>query len=279
MDILLYIAVLPVVVLCLYIYNKDLDKEPKKIVGKLFLWGMLSVIPIVILELLVDKIVTTDDSSNLVKLFIATLVGVALIEEGFKWLITHKNIYDNEEFNHPYDAIVYAVFASLGFALVENVLYVYGNGVSVGILRAFLTVPSHACDAVIMGYYLGRAKQAEYNNNQKYSNKDLALSLIMPILAHTLYDYFLFSQRNIMLVFFIIFVIALYIVCFKLIKKLSKISYNFDGTDAKHKKEKGEGTKLIKVNSYESKWYAISRTFGVIAIIVLIALAINYLIY
>ena len=278
MEIVLYIAVLPVVLLCLYVYNKDLDKEPKKILTKLFVWGMASVVPIALLELGVDKIITTEDNSNLIKLFIATLVGVALIEEGAKWLITPKHVYDNEEFNHPYDAIVYAVFASLGFALVENVLYVFGNGLGVGILRAFLTVPSHACDAVIMGYYLGRAKQAEYNNNQKYSNKDLALSLIVPIFMHTLYDYFLFSQNSVMIVLFVIFVVILYIVCFKLIKKLSKISFNFDGTDVKQKKEKGS-SRIVKVNSYESFWYALSRTFGLIAILVLLALYINYAIY
>ena len=277
MESILLIAILPVVVLCLYVYNKDLDKEPKQILKKLFVGGMLSVIPIVVLELIINYFLPTEDNSNLVTLFIATLVGVGLIEEGAKWIVTHKHVYDNEEFNHPYDAIVYAVFASLGFALVENILFVFQNGLGVGFLRAFLTVPSHACDAIIMGYYLGRAKQAEFNNNQKFSNKDLALSLIVPILVHTIYDYFLFSQEEYMIGLFVIFVIVIYIVCFKLVKKLSKISFNFDGTDVKYKKVKGEESRLIKVNSYESKWYALATTMGVVCLFEVAAIVINYI--
>ena len=152
-------------------------------------------------------------------IFIATFVGVGLIEEGAKWVVTNKCIYNDKEFNHAYDAIVYAVFASLGFALVENILYVLSLGAGTGVLRALITVPSHACDGIFMGYYIGKSKQC----------------LLIPVIAHTLFDFFILSQRNLLIVIFFIYTIVMYIICFILVKKVSKTESNFDGSNLENK--------------------------------------------
>lgn len=276
---LLIISVIPVILLCFYIYNKDRDKEPSKLLKKVFLLGMVSVIPILLAESFVNSFVSTNDNFNLIGLFIATIVGVGLIEEIFKWLVVYKTVYNHKEFNHAYDAIVYSVFSSLGFALVENIAYVIVNGIGVGLFRAILTVPSHACDAVIMGYYFGKAKQEEYKGNQNKSNKYMLCSLIFPILAHTIYDYLIFADKPICYIIFIIFIIALYMSCFKIVKKVADNNYNYDGTPATHKSTDeirilhGYGPQK-NVNSLESAYYAVNNTLLICLATIIIAIAI-----
>ena len=284
MEGLILIAILPVIVLCVYIYKKDKDKEPGKLLRKTFFFGMLSIIPILLIELFLNEILPIMDNFNLIGSFVAVMIGVALVEELFKWLVVYRKDYNHKDFNHAYDAIVYAVFASLGFALIENLIYVLTNNLSVGILRAFTTIPSHACNAVIMGYYLGKAKQEEYRGHQDKSNKYMLLSLLMPILAHGVYDFLIFAQIPILYVLFVIFVLFLYIICFKLVKKVADINYNFDGTPVIYKTVDeikvlpGFGP-LKNVNSLESALYAVKKTLllGVILIVAaIIAVATIY---
>lgn len=253
---LLFLASVPVILLCLYVYSKDAVKEPKKLLTKLFVWGVISIIPILVLEIAVNTFVDADKVSNQIVKLIATFVGIGLIEEGAKWIITYKVVYNSKEFNHAYDAIVYAVFVSLGFALIENIFYVFGRGALTGVLRAFTTIPSHACDGIIMGYFLGLAKQEEYNSNQEESDKNMFMSLLIPIIAHTLYDYFIISGSDILLYVFIAFTVAMYIICFKLINKISKLNCNFDGKHFSEETIKPENN----VSSTNSFKYAFSRT-------------------
>ena len=275
MIVLLYIAIIPVIALCAYVYYKDIDKEPKSLLKKVFLWGMASIVPIVILELLIGHFLPTD-KSNLYRLFISVLIGVGLIEEGAKWFIVQKSVYNDKEFNHIYDAIVYSVFASLGFALVENILYVFQYGFMTGIVRAILTVPSHGCDAIIMGYFLGKAKQAEFSGDQKASNKNLAYSLIMPVLAHTIYDFLLFTENALCIFILIVLLIIMYIKCFKLIRKLSAIKVNFNGSLATDPKTMVvNNDNFINIaNSHKSYYYAISSTLVFVAVILFLTILI-----
>ena len=231
MNLLLLIAILPVILLCYYIYKKDVDKEPKNLLRRVFIFGMISVIPIVLLELISKEFLNTEDTSDLIKLFAATFMGVAFIEETAKWAVIHIGVYNNKEFNHPYDAIVYAVYSSLGFAVVENIMYVVTTNIKVGLSRGLITVPSHACDAIIMGYFLSQAKQEEYKGNLSASKRYMTLSLLMPITVHALYDFLLFTGRNAFIYAFILYVPVVYIICFLLVKKVSAHNKNFDGTN------------------------------------------------
>ena len=225
---LIFIACIPIILMCTYIYKKDNDKEPAKTLRKIFIYGIISIIPIVILELLASKVII--DKRNIASLFINVFVTVGLIEEGIKWGIVNKSIYNDEEFNHPYDAIIYSVFVSLGFALVENFIYVIGEGFRVGVLRAITTIPAHTFTAIIMGYFLGKSKQEDVNKNDQSAKKYMFLSLIIPILCHTLYDFFVFRETGMATILFLLMVVAIYIIIIKIVGKVSKIPNNFDGS-------------------------------------------------
>lgn len=221
MNYLIYIAVLPVVLLLAYIYYKDSHKEPIGILAKTFFFGVLIVIPAIIIELVLSKPFPTESYKSLYILFINVFVGIALIEESLKWLIIKLSIYRNDNFDETFDGIVYAVFASLGFACIENILYVFTSGLGVGILRAVTAVPLHACTGVMMGYYIGKAKLYKQSNNDR-KKTNIFLSLLIPTTFHTLYDCLLITQKELLIVVWVLFTITFYIVCIVIVNKSTK---------------------------------------------------------
>ena len=98
------------------------------------------------------------DDMSISQQFIKAFIVVALVEEFSKYIIVKYYAQNNREFNEPFDGIVYAVMVSMGFAALENVLYVYQYGSSTGITRAFTAVPAHATFGILMGYFMGKAK-------------------------------------------------------------------------------------------------------------------------
>lgn len=236
MELLLFsVSVLPVIVVGYFIYNMDKDRENLKFLLKLFLSGVFSLFLVLIITgILVYffPLLNPDiGNKNLFQLFISVFIGIALIEEFCKWIMVYKISYNDRNFTHVYDIIVYSVFVSLGFTFLENLFYVYSNGIGVGIMRAFLAVPGHAIDGVFMGYYFGLAKLAQINNQKKEANKYLFLSILVPTIMHGIYDYTLLAQKFIFLIIFVIFVIALYVFSIKKVKILRKINKKLINND------------------------------------------------
>lgn len=231
MNLLLAAAILPIIGLCSFIYKKDPTKEPKSLLAKLFVFGFFSSIPVIIVELILGNIFPTESSGSFIQMFINVFISVALVEEGFKWLITKKFGYDNKEFDEVYDIIVYAVFVSLGFACIENILYVLSYGLGNAIMRAITSIPGHTCFAVIMGYYYSKAKINEMNKSNLKS-KNLVLSLLAPTLAHTLYDATIFyasaSEMYSYFGLFLVSYIVMVVVCFIIVNKISKMQVNLN---------------------------------------------------
>lgn len=228
---LLLIAILPVILLGIFIYKKDRNAEPKKLLVKLFIGGILSCFLTLAISDLMESIfpIFAADTENLTMLGLAiyVFIGVALVEEFSKFFFAYFISNNDKNFDEIYDAIVYCVFVSLGFAAFENILYVYEKGFATGLLRAVTAIPGHACDGVFMGYYLGLAKIASVNKNNKLRNKNLILSLVVPTILHGIYDFCLFSGEVIFFLVFIVFVILLYVHSIKKIKQLSSINTRF----------------------------------------------------
>lgn len=216
------LAVLPAFYLMSYVYKQDkVEKEPISLLVKLVIFGMISTIPALIcgtvLEMVLAVFVSRESAFyNLIYMFIV----VAMIEEASKrWAA--KRAWNHPAFNYRFDAIVYCVAAALGFAALENVMYVADGGVSTAIIRAVTAVPSHAIDGVIMGIFFGEAKIREQMGDLRGKKKYWRLSLLMPTLAHGYYDYCLISGGAMSEIMFIIFVIALDIWAIRYIKRAS----------------------------------------------------------
>ena len=224
-ELLLGISILPSIVLGLYIYKNDkVEKEPKSLLIKLFLGGIVSVILTLILTSLFTRIfpiLDYENSTNLLSLFISIFIGIALIEEVSKYIMLKKISWKSNDFRYIYDGIVYAVFVSLGFATIENILYVLNGGISVGIMRAILSVPAHAFFGIMMGLYYGMAKKATFLNNNNEETKNKKLAILIPTILHGIFDFCLFAEIDILVLFYLVFVIFLYINSFRIVKKMS----------------------------------------------------------
>ena len=205
---LIGLAILPVIVLLIYIYRKDkFQKEPIGLLLAALGMGMLSVLPIVFVEKFFSSLNPYDGVDG--ALYTAFVVA-GCVEEGFKLLFLYWLIWRNRHFDEYFDGIVYAVFVSMGFALVENVMYVFSGGVGTGIMRALLSVPAHFLFAVVMGYFFALAKF--------YKNRvlNMLLAFIVPMLLHGIFDALLMvadaseTMQGVCLIGFIIFDIILW---------------------------------------------------------------------
>lgn len=213
---LLIIALAPIVIILVYVYIRDkYDKEPWGLLLKTFFSGALITIPILILETFLSGLGT--GLQGLWHAAYRAFVVAALSEELFKFLVIYFLIRKSRHFNERFDGIVYAVFVSLGFAAVENILYVTNGGLNVGYLRAITAVPAHAFFGVAMGFYFGKYR---FVARSKY----IYYALLIPILLHGIYDFILMSQKYYLLVLFIPFLIYLWINGFKKMKYLSERS-------------------------------------------------------
>ena len=185
---LVLLAIAPIAIVVFYVYMKDkYEKEPKRLMVYCFLLGgIVSIIITTILYMFFDFFIPINNKFSVIQQFIRAFFIVGLTEEFSKYVIVRYYAQPKKAFNEPFDGIVYAVMVSMGFAAVENIFYVMEGGVPTAILRAFTAVPAHATFGILMGYYMGKAKFG--NNRVKYN----LLGLLLAILFHGAYDFFLF---------------------------------------------------------------------------------------
>ena len=184
-------SITPVIIFLYLIYRKDTIKEPKGLLAKCFFGGFLSIIITLIIDIPMSAI-GDGFSHPLVKSFWDAFLVASAPEELSKFLILYWLVWKSKDFDQHYDGITYAVFVSMGFALIENILYVFQGGLGVALARSVLSVPGHGFFAVLMGYYFSLAKFAPIEERKKLLYKSLA----MPILFHGLYDFALMYVAN-----------------------------------------------------------------------------------
>jgi len=211
---LLFASLAPVLAVALFIYWRDEhEKEPIRLLWRAYLFGALGVIPTLILSVMMMPLGLDEGSDNLAMSFVSVGLGVAVVEELSKFLGVRWFIYRNHEFNEPYDGIAYCAMAALGFASVENIMYVFDGGMEVAVARAFTAVPGHAIDGVFIGYFLGIQK---FKKKKGLEYVGLAAAVVF----HTLYDFWLFQAENYPV--FILFFLITFVIAFRLALKAIK---------------------------------------------------------
>ena len=179
------IAVLPVVLLMVFIYRQDkYQKEPVKSLAKAFIGGMLAIPLDILIVTGVDAILEGTAIANTV--FFSAFMEAGIPEELSKFLIFMIFIWRDKNFDEYFDGIVYATFIGLGFACVENIEYVFSYGFGTGVVRALLSVPGHFLFGVLLGYFLSMAKF-----HPEKRGTYLISGLLIAMLAHGLFDWLL----------------------------------------------------------------------------------------
>lgn len=177
-------ALFPGLVLLVWFRNSDKFPEPWPVVFRTFALGVFSVIPIMVAGSFLKPWLGAVPDTALAHAGYTAFVLAALPEECFKFLVLVLYSARHMEFDEPMDGIVYGVAVSLGFASLENILYVSKGGLSVALLRAVTSVPGHAMMGAVMGYFVGLCL---VKPGRRFAL--LTAALVFPMIIHGMYDF------------------------------------------------------------------------------------------
>ena len=192
MGIILSAALLPVIILLWYTYRHDTTyKEPFPMLLKAFFFGILAALLDILVANLLPTFIPHPVSSPLNDALYTAFVEAAIPEEFCKLLMLYLCIWRSPHFDEYYDGPEYAAFVGLGFAGIENVLYVLYGGLGVALGRGLLAVPAHFFFAIFMGYFFALARFRR--KRRKYY---MFWAYIIPVILHGIYDGILMFVDN-----------------------------------------------------------------------------------
>lgn len=219
--ILIAAAIIPAVFLMIKVYRSDrLEPESPSLLWSLALAGVLSALLALVAERVLGSLTRLIFGNGTIYQILLYFVVVGLSEEGAKYLLLKRRTWNSWEFNCQYDAVVYAVFVSLGFALWENISYVLHFGFTTALVRAVTAIPGHTCFGVFMGAFYGMARRAENSGQHEASRLYRVLAVLVPVLLHGTYDYIASVDGSTW--YFIAFIAVLFAIAYSLVVRMSR---------------------------------------------------------
>jgi protease PrsW len=196
------LAALPALGLIVYFNRLDRKRpEPRGLIVKSVLFGFVAVLPAIVIELIIGAFLPRE-LNPWVNAAVNGFLVAGLVEESVKFFFVNNVFFKRKEFDEVADGIVYTACVSLGFALVENVMYAFdGNWGYVLLLRSVTAVPMHAAASGIMGYYIGLSKSG--------GRERRASGLAWAVFIHGAYDFCAFSQSLLSLMIIPIVILSL----------------------------------------------------------------------
>ena len=232
MGIILIASLLPVALLLLYIYKHDTYyKEPLPMLLKAFLFGILAAVLDIVVANLLPMLIPQPADSPLNNALYTAFVEAAMPEEFCKLLMLYWCIWKSPYFDEYYDGLEYAAFVGLGFAGIENVLYVIYGGLGLALGRGLLAVPAHFFFAIFMGYFFALAR-FRYDRRKVY----MFLAYIIPVILHGIYDAILMFVDNLSKIdnleevnslsstLYIVFFVFFFLIWRRAVKKVKRMS-------------------------------------------------------
>jgi len=214
----LLVALVPAILMMVYVYRLDrVDKEPADLLVELAMLGVAAAIVASVVEVIWAFVVP--DIPGYTGLAIHMYIGIGMVEEGCKALFLHKRVWHERNFDCTFDAVVYAVFVSMGFAALENVIYVFSYGMITGVIRAVTAIPGHFSFAVAFGVFYGKACLHERRGESGLSRFFIAMGYLVAVLLHGTYDFCAYFSAGRTALVFYGFIIVLYTVIFIVVRR------------------------------------------------------------
>lgn len=237
MTILLAASIIPPMFLLWKVYQSDkIEKEPPKLLAVIFVLGMVSTIFAGILETIGSIILTAALPQEMLAsplgmrvynlLFYFIIVGGA--EELVKYWAMKIPSWRNRAFNYVFDGVVYGTTAALGFAALENILYVMDTGLVTAGVRAWTAIPLHCIAGIFMGHYYGIAKAAERWGDQRRKKQLLRRSILIPMLIHGAYDFIATDESPLLSILFFVYIIVVDVFAYKSLQDYSRHDINLE---------------------------------------------------
>lgn len=185
-------AITPALMLLWYFSARNRYSVDGEAIWTAFAMGALVTIPIAIAGAQLLPLFDAIRNPHLYSLAVSFLIA-ATPEESAKLAVLVLFALRREDATHPVTIFILAIAVSLGFAMLENLAYVAESEDwrSVATIRAFLTVPSHAANGVVMGFFAARALPAGPR-----LSFDSVMMLLAPVIMHGLYNYPLFAVND-----------------------------------------------------------------------------------
>lgn len=222
--ILMALAIIPGIILLVYIYRLDrIEREPLGVIVKLLILGALTTVAAIIGEqilfFILPRILTEGTVLyGLVEYFIC----VACVEEGVKYLALKNYTWRSPDFNYRFDAVVFAVTIGIGFAIAENISYALSYGIFNTLLRAVTAIPAHTIFAIFMGHFYGEAKFCWVRGDLAGCSRFRRLAFFIPVLLHGIYDFTASMGAAYGTLVFLAFIAVLYVVAFRRLHRYAR---------------------------------------------------------
>lgn len=237
----IFFGVLPSLIWLFYYLRKDLHPEPKRMILKTFLYGALITIPVFLAQLGLSELLKQIQSFPLFFYFpiitdiIKWFFIIALTEEIFKYLVVKVVVFNSYDLDEPLDIMLYMVVVALGFAAVENILYLFspmdsisfetivGATITISFIRFIGATFLHTLVSATLGYFLVMSSLKTKNVLGLTT-----VGILIAIFLHGLYNFSIMTLRspmNFAIPVVIIVGLSIFIMFqFDKIKKLKSIS-------------------------------------------------------
>ena len=219
------LAIIPGIILFFVVWKLDtVEKESPALLAKLFFGGALTIISAQLLGLGGEKLLrlAVPDVQSIWYIFLFSFLLIGLVEEAGKFLVLRLITWKDKEFNYTFDGVVYAVVVSLGFAVVENIIYVILHGSDVNLVRVLLSVPGHMVYAVFMGFFYGQARYAKGDGDSRASIGHTLAAIMVPTVMHGFYSFCIGTGSKVFFIMFIVYEVIMALIAVLQFIRLSK---------------------------------------------------------
>lgn len=241
-QVILYIifGILPSLIWLFYYLLKDLHPEPKRMILKVFLYGAAITLPVFLAQVLLTEFLKQlqplefMNSFPIVMDILKWFFVIALTEEVAKYLIVKSTIFNSYALDEPLDVMLYIVVAALGFAALENILYLFsplydtsvsavvGITLTISFIRFIGATFLHTLCSALLGYFLIKSL-----SDPKKGVWLTIVGVLLATLLHGLYDFSIIALQspfNLIIPVLIVAGLALFMVYdFDEVKKLKGI--------------------------------------------------------
>jgi len=196
----LFLAFLPPILWLLFYLREDKHPEPKLLLLLTFFGGMASALLALVIEFLLFRkeglgLMSGGLESNALLFFLV----IGFIEEYVKYLPVKFLIIRRLEFDEPIDAMIYMMTSALGFAALENALFIFPiiqhsffSGIEVTANRFLGANLLHALSSGIVGFFLARAWFVSAQHKRRYL---IAFGLVFASVLHAVFNYLILIRE------------------------------------------------------------------------------------
>ena len=235
MDFLIIIYIifglLPSLTWLFYYLSKDMHPEPKKMILKIFLWGAFITIPVFFVQMGLGSLLQSFNLDATTTNILYWFLVIGFSEEFFKYLVFKVKVTNSYHLDEPLDVMLYMVVAALGFAAIENILYLFAPSAQmslsqvidrtmiVALIRFIGSTFLHTLCSAVIGY----AMATSFYKNKK-RGITILLGILVAIFFHGLYDFSLMTADGYMKIIIpITIIITLAIIVFSGFNKLKTL--------------------------------------------------------